>query len=162
MSAANIELENNSTSPSGDMTRVFGSGSPEWNEAVANPAQAQADFVGIAIHCAKDAALCNTPTAKPDDATTVPGSDDGYIRDYDVFAGVNGKVLLTAPQRHHCGVMEGVIKAAQIRCWWENPSDLRNLTLPLEETPLCAPYSMLMQSDALWSLAGTDVGPCLS
>src|ERR671936_183365 len=50
---ANIELENNSTAPSGDMTRVFGVGSPEWNEA-ASPAtrvKSQADFVGIAIHC---------------------------------------------------------------------------------------------------------------
>lgn len=89
----------------------------------------------------------------------ITGSDDGYIRDYDIFAGVNGKVLLTAPQRHHCGVMEGVIKAAQIRYWWENPADMRNLTLPIEETQLCAPYSMIMHSDALWSLAGTDVGP---
>ena len=30
---ANIELENTSTSASGDMTKVFGTGSPEWNEA---------------------------------------------------------------------------------------------------------------------------------
>ena len=37
-----------------------------------------ADFVGIAIHCAKDATLCNTEHAKPDQATTVPGSDEGY------------------------------------------------------------------------------------
>ncbi|KAI0683697.1 WD40-repeat-containing domain protein [Cytidiella melzeri] len=88
----------------------------------------------------------------------ITGSDDGYIRDYDIFAGVNGKVLLSAPQRHHCGVMEGVIKAAQIRYWWENPADLKNDTLPTEETPLCAPYSMLMHSDALWSLAGTEHG----
>ncbi|MBA3842430.1 MAG: hypothetical protein H0X39_07385 [Actinobacteria bacterium] len=80
VSAANIELENNSTSASGDMTRVFGSGSPEWTEA-ANPAtktKAQADFVGIAIHCAQGNALCNTPNAKPDDATIYPGSSDGY------------------------------------------------------------------------------------
>ncbi len=80
VSAANIELENNSTSASGDMTRVFGNGSPEWNEA-ANPAtktKALADFIGIAIHCAQGAPLCNTPTAKPDDATIYPGSSDGY------------------------------------------------------------------------------------
>jgi hypothetical protein len=60
------------------MTRVFGQGSPEWNEAKANPTLALADYVGIAIHCAQGAALCNTPNAKPDDATTVPGSDNGY------------------------------------------------------------------------------------
>ena len=87
----------------------------------------------------------------------ITGSDDGYIRDYDIFSGLNGKVLLSAPQRHHCGVMEGVIKAAQFRYWWENPADLRNFTGPIEDVPLCAPYSMLMHSDALWSLAGTDV-----
>jgi len=69
VSAANIELENTNTSSSGDMTRVFGSGSPEWNEAVANPSLAQTDFVGIAIHCALGASLCNTPNAKPDDET---------------------------------------------------------------------------------------------
>ena len=45
------------------------------------------------------------------------GSDDGYIRDYDVFAAVNGKVFLTAPQRQHCGVIEGIMKAGQIRYW---------------------------------------------
>ena len=88
----------------------------------------------------------------------ITGSEDGYIRDYDVFGGLNGKVLLSAPQRHHCGVIEGVIKAAQFRYWWENPADLRNMTAPMDETPLCAPYSMLMHSDALWSLAGTEVG----
>jgi hypothetical protein len=80
VSAANIELENNSTAPSGDMTRVFGAGSPEWNEA-SNPAtraQATTDFVGIAIHCALGAALCDTPNARSDDATIVPGSNNGY------------------------------------------------------------------------------------
>jgi hypothetical protein len=98
VSAANIELENNNAiftsgpnagqaDPSGDMTRVFGEGSPEWNEgkasqlAPANTAArglAQADFVGIAIHCAKDAALCNSANARPDDETIYSGSSNGY------------------------------------------------------------------------------------
>jgi hypothetical protein len=78
VSSANIVLENTSTAPSGDMTRVFGQGSPEWNEAVANPSLAQTDFVGYAIHCAQGAALCDSPNAKPDDSTIVPGSNDGY------------------------------------------------------------------------------------
>jgi hypothetical protein len=98
VSAANIELENNNaifttgpntgqTDPSGDMTRVFGENSTEWNEgkasqlAPANTKQrglAQADFVGIAIHCAKDAPLCNNSNAKPDDETIYPGSSNGY------------------------------------------------------------------------------------
>jgi hypothetical protein len=77
VSAANIELENTSTAPSGDMTRVFGAGSPEWNEASTNPTLALADFVGIAVHCAVGNALCNTPNARPDDETTTPGSNNG-------------------------------------------------------------------------------------
>jgi hypothetical protein len=80
VSAANIELENTSTAASGDMTRVFGTGSDEWNEASANPALAQADFVGIAIHCAQNAAPCQgNAKARPDDATIYPGSNDGYM-----------------------------------------------------------------------------------
>jgi hypothetical protein len=79
VSAANIELENANQSPSGDMTRVFGSGSPEWTEAGTNSARALADFVGIAIHCAQGNSLCSTANhGKPDDATVYPGSDDGY------------------------------------------------------------------------------------
>ena len=81
VSTANIVLENNSTSAAGDMTRVFGVGSPEWNEAndPATRAKAQTDFVGIAIHCAPGNALCESNSAaKPDDATIYPGSDDGH------------------------------------------------------------------------------------
>ncbi len=76
------------TDPAGDMTRVFGVGSPEWNEGrdsqlaasgTAARTVAQTDFVGYAIHCAKDAAPCaGNPHASPDDETTVPGSNDGY------------------------------------------------------------------------------------
>jgi hypothetical protein len=75
--------------PAGDMTRVFGVGSPEWNEGrdsqlapsgTAARALAQTDFVGYAIHCAQGAAPCQgNPNAKPDDSTTVPGSNDGYF-----------------------------------------------------------------------------------
>ncbi|KAI0798006.1 WD40-repeat-containing domain protein [Abortiporus biennis] len=86
------------------------------------------------------------------------GSDDGYIRDYDIFSAVNGKLFLTAPQRHHCGVMEGLMKAAPIRCWWENPGLAIGPPNSLEEVPLSAPYSLLMHSDALWSLAGSEQG----
>ncbi|MGN6797897.1 MAG: hypothetical protein ACTHKS_07075 [Gaiellaceae bacterium] len=76
VSAANIELENNSVAPGGDVSTVYGSGSPEAAEPAA---QRMADFVGIAIHCAKGNALCGPGSnAKPDQATTVEGSDEGY------------------------------------------------------------------------------------
>jgi hypothetical protein len=66
----------NATDPTGDMTKVFGQGSPEWNEGAdsqkapagtARRAKAQADFVGIAIHCGntRRASVSATPTRRP-------------------------------------------------------------------------------------------------
>jgi transcriptional activator SPT8 len=94
------------------------------------------------------------------------GSDDGYIRDYDIFTAVNGKNFLTAPQRHHAGVVEGIMKSGQIRFWWENPAPksppkLNGSGFGEEEPSLSPVYSLAMHSDALWTLAGTDVRPLL-
>ncbi|KAF9246312.1 WD40-repeat-containing domain protein [Melanogaster broomeanus] len=88
------------------------------------------------------------------------GSDDGYIRDYDIFAAVNGKVTLTAPQRHHCNVVEGNMKSGQIRYWWENPDSVNLQTGYFQgsEPSLSPVYSLGMQSDALWALGGTSRG----
>ncbi|KAF9792221.1 WD40 repeat-like protein [Thelephora terrestris] len=87
------------------------------------------------------------------------GSEDGYIRDYDLFTGLNGKTFLSAPQRHHCNVVEGILKYAPIRFWWENPSDFKREEGTEEAHSSLSPvYSLLMQSDALWSLAGTESG----
>ncbi|KAI0374919.1 WD40 repeat-like protein [Pilatotrama ljubarskyi] len=88
----------------------------------------------------------------------ITGSDDGYIRDYDLFAAVNGKVFLTAPQRQHCGVIEGIMKAGQIRCWWENAIPTMNPDGAVADTTLEPVYSLAMHSDALWALAGSDQG----
>ena len=55
--------------PTGDITKVFGEGSPQWNEAKASQlassgtaarALAQTDFVGFAVHCAKSSPTCAT------------------------------------------------------------------------------------------------------
>jgi hypothetical protein len=77
---ANIELENASTAATGDLTQVFGSGSPEWNEGVADPQQAQTDFVGIAIHCSQSpTSLCaGNSHAKPDLLPDEPGGYSGF------------------------------------------------------------------------------------
>ena len=86
---ANIVLENTGTGPAGDMTKVFGQGSPEWNEALAANAApagtaarniAQTDFVGLAIHCAKGSkSICNgNPNAKPDALPDEPGGYTGF------------------------------------------------------------------------------------
>jgi hypothetical protein len=82
---ANVVLENTGTGPNGDMTKVFGSGSAEWNEAVASNGApsgtaarnlAQTDFVGMAIHCAAGGGICTGNThARPD---LLPDEPKGY------------------------------------------------------------------------------------
>jgi hypothetical protein len=89
VSVANTVLENTNTDATGDMTRVFGVGSPEWNEAVASNAAppgtaarnlAQTDFVGIAIHCASGGGICNdnAANARPDPLPDEAGGYTGF------------------------------------------------------------------------------------
>jgi hypothetical protein len=89
---ANIELENNRTDANGDITQVFGQGSTQWNEAVADPQQAQTDFVGIAIHCSQNpASVCaGNSSAKPDLLPQEPmpdGSAGGGYTGFDALYG---------------------------------------------------------------------------
>ncbi|KAJ8078848.1 Transcription factor spt8 [Marasmius tenuissimus] len=110
-------------------------------------------------------AICALPHPVPTHALAathcmthlLTGSEDGYIRDYDIFTALNSKNFLTAPQRHHSGVVEGIMKAGQIRFWWENPSHSPPAT---EGERVPAPvYSLIMHSDGLWALAGSNSGP---
>src|SRR5262249_50179241 len=75
--------------PTGDMTKVFGKNTPEWTEGMnsqkANPGTkernlAQTDFVGIAIHCAKNAnSICaGNPNARPDSLPDEVGGYSGF------------------------------------------------------------------------------------
>jgi hypothetical protein len=86
---ANVVLENTGTGPAGDMTKVFGANSPEWNEALAsNTASAgtaarnlaQTDFIGLAVHCAQNKkSICNgNANAKSDQLPDEPGGYTGY------------------------------------------------------------------------------------
>ena len=67
------EVLENTTS---DVTTVFGADSPEAAEAKANPTKAQADFVGLAVHCGTGQPLCanGRTDALPDE----PGGYSGY------------------------------------------------------------------------------------
>jgi hypothetical protein len=89
---ANIELENNRTDSNGDITQVFGNGSPQWNEAVADPQQAQTDFVGIAIHCSQDpsSTCAGNPNAKPDVLPQEPMADGSPGGGYTGFNALYG------------------------------------------------------------------------
>ena len=74
VATANIELENIGT----DIPTVFGASSPEAAEVAANPDQATADFVGIAVHCAQGATLCTGSNARPDSLPQEPGGYSGF------------------------------------------------------------------------------------
>jgi len=82
VASANIVLENTGTGSSGDVTKVFGAGSPQFAEAQASAASpsgtaartlAQTDLVGFAVHCAQGSALCGG--GEPD---LLPGEPGGY------------------------------------------------------------------------------------
>jgi hypothetical protein len=77
---ANIELENTATNASGDITKVFGTGSPEFVEATTNPTLAQTDFVGIAIHCgnASNSRCASNANARDDLLPDEPGGYTGF------------------------------------------------------------------------------------
>jgi len=72
-STANIEFE----SIPADVNTVFGATSPEGIEANDSKQRdkANADFLGIAIHCAQGSALCNNSHGRPD---LLPDEPRGY------------------------------------------------------------------------------------
>lgn len=69
---ANIELENIGS----DINTVYGPNSPQAQEATSNPDQANADFVGISVHCALGNSLCST--ANHGVADVLPDEPGGY------------------------------------------------------------------------------------
>lgn len=75
VSMANTVLENTSS----DITTVFGASSPEATEAQSNSVLAQADFVGIGVHCGYNSSLCsNNVNAKTDKLRNELGGYVGY------------------------------------------------------------------------------------
>jgi hypothetical protein len=74
VATANIELENIGT----DIPTVFGATSPEASEVNSDPAQATADFVGIAIHCSAGSPVCGSANARPDILPQEPGGYTGF------------------------------------------------------------------------------------
>jgi hypothetical protein len=74
--SGNTALENTGS----DITTVFGANFTEEQEAKSNPTKAQADFVGIAVHCAAGDALCsNVHNGKSDVSPDEPGGYGGYL-----------------------------------------------------------------------------------
>ena len=89
-STANMVLEN----AKGDLPTVFGANSPEVQQFNADPDSFKdpeiADYIGVAVHCAKGDTICAnaqavkfgqstpSPTASPDLLPTEPGGYSGY------------------------------------------------------------------------------------
>ena len=118
VSAANIELENTGTGPFGDMSEVFGTGSPEWNEAVASNAapsgtaaraKALTDFVGIAIHCANGGGICtsNATNATNSRADKLPAEPGGYLGYLGLFGAKYVNPAVCAASSAQCSTVMG-------------------------------------------------------
>jgi hypothetical protein len=75
VATANTILENTAI----DIPTVFGAGSPEAAEVLANPGQAFADFVGIGVHCAHGSAICSAANhGRQDSLPHEPGGYTGF------------------------------------------------------------------------------------
>jgi hypothetical protein len=102
VAGANIVLENTSTLPTGDITKVFGNPSPQQAEADAarllpnTPANAaakakpQADFVGFAVHCAAGSSVCASGQAD-----LLPAEPGGYTGFKGLFGAQSVNPFLT-------------------------------------------------------------------
>ncbi len=99
VASANIVLENTGTGASGDITTVFGSGSPQFAEATTSNAAssgtaarnlAQTDFVGFAVHCAQGSAIC-----APGESDVLPQEPGGYTGFKALFGAQQINPLLT-------------------------------------------------------------------
>jgi hypothetical protein len=99
IATANIVLENTGTGASGDVTKVFGAGSPQFNEAVASnaaasgtPARAlaQTDFVGLGVHCAQGSPVCASG-----ESDLLPQEPGGYLGFQAIFGAQQVNPLLT-------------------------------------------------------------------
>jgi hypothetical protein len=76
VATANTILENTAV----DVAKVFGPTSSQAAEAKANPTLAQADFVGIGVHCALANALCSAANnGESDLLPDEPGGYSGYM-----------------------------------------------------------------------------------
>ncbi|CCJ30043.1 unnamed protein product, partial [Pneumocystis jirovecii] len=86
------------------------------------------------------------------------GGNDGYIRKFDFFSSINGRIPLTVAQKHP--FVDSIINAGVLLSYWENKS--------LQESPaststhsnnkLSPVYCLAVNKHALWMLSSLDTG----
>lgn len=91
------------------------------------------------------------------------GGQDGFIRKYNFAESVDGKTPLTVAQRH--SFVDSVVNAGVLYSYWENEQPLpekearaRAGSDGLYEPVVSPVYSLEVQSEALWLLAGLEKG----
>ncbi|KAF3907792.1 hypothetical protein ABW21_db0203797 [Orbilia brochopaga] len=97
-------------------------------------------------------------TATPCMKWIFTGGQDGYIRKYDWFASINGKVPLTVAQKHP--FVDSVTRAGVLLSYWENEEipDKNSLFAETDDIRLSPVYSLATHSQALWLLSGLESG----
>ncbi len=97
-SIANMELENTKTTPAGDITKVYGDTSPEWNfahDAAISSGKKITDFEGIAIHCAQGSDVCSDANGGKDDS--LPQEPGGYTGFQGLFGAAYANQVIDQP-----------------------------------------------------------------
>ncbi|KTW25886.1 hypothetical protein T552_03159 [Pneumocystis carinii B80] len=86
------------------------------------------------------------------------GGNDGYIRKFDFFSSMNGKIPLTVAQRHP--FVDSVVNAGVLLSYWEN-NDSQNSPRSISTNSyhkLSPVYCLAVNKQALWMLSGIDTG----
>ncbi|KAK6335893.1 Transcription factor spt8 [Orbilia blumenaviensis] len=99
-------------------------------------------------------AFCATPCMK----LVFTGGQDGYIRKFDWFASINGKVPLTVAQKHP--FVDSVTRAGVLLSYWENEEipDKNSSLAESDDIKISPVYSLATHSQALWLLSGLESG----
>ncbi|KAI5843439.1 WD40-repeat-containing domain protein [Morchella snyderi] len=89
------------------------------------------------------------------------GGSDGYIRRFDWFGSINGRVPLTVAQRHP--FVDSVTRAGILLSYWENEEPVvksEHLYIPetTDDLKLSPVYSLAVQNQSLWLLSGLESG----
>ncbi|KAK9387853.1 WD40-repeat-containing domain protein [Lipomyces mesembrius] len=90
------------------------------------------------------------------------GGQDGFIRKFDFYQSVNGKLPLTVAQKHPFA--DTITKAGVLVSYWENEVPIEPdpiaVTGPPEEhdMKISAVYALAVQSQCLWLVSGLETG----